>query len=199
MGGFIVGFDTDTPSIFQRQIDFIQESGIITAMVGLLQAPYGTQLYSRMKSEGRLIEEMSGDNADGTTNIIPKMNAELLHQGYQRIMDEIYSPRLFYQRVRTFMKDFNPRKVSVPIDLSQIKGLFRTIYRIGLTGNAKKEYWKLFFWTLFTCPEKFPLAITMSVYGYHFTRVASLHLKHTSNNSGPGTSGQTPGQLQHAY
>ncbi len=49
MGGFIVGFDSDTPSIFQRQIDFIQQSGIVTAMVGLLQAPYGTELYSRLK------------------------------------------------------------------------------------------------------------------------------------------------------
>jgi len=199
MGGFIVGFDTDAPSIFQRQIDFIQASGIITAMVGLLQAPYGTQLYQRMQSEGRLIEEMSGDNADGTTNIIPKMNSELLHAGYQRIMDQIYSPKLFYQRVRTFMKDFNPRKSSVPIDFQQIMGLFRTIYRIGLTGNAKKEYWKLFFWTLFTCPEKFPLAITMSVYGYHFTRVASLHLKRSGSTTGDEIDRHTPGKLQHAY
>ena len=53
-GGFIVGFDTDEPSIFQRQIDFIQKSGIVTAMVGLLQAPPGTKLYARLKKEGRV-------------------------------------------------------------------------------------------------------------------------------------------------
>ncbi len=73
-GGFIVGFDSDTPSIFQRQIDFIQKSGIVTAMVGLLQAPPGTRLYERLKREGRLREEITGDNVDGTTNIVPRMN-----------------------------------------------------------------------------------------------------------------------------
>ena len=59
-GGFIVGFDHDRPSIFQRQIDFIQKSGIVTAMVGLLQAPPGTRLYERMKKEGRLRGEVIG-------------------------------------------------------------------------------------------------------------------------------------------
>jgi radical SAM superfamily enzyme YgiQ (UPF0313 family) len=74
MGGFIVGFDSDTPYIFQRQIEFIQKSGIVTAMVGLLQAPLGTKLYQRLKSEGRLTDLGSGDNTDGSTNIIPRMN-----------------------------------------------------------------------------------------------------------------------------
>jgi radical SAM superfamily enzyme YgiQ (UPF0313 family) len=62
-GGFIVGFDNDTPSIFQQQVEFIQKSGIVTAMVGLLQAPPGTRLYERMQKEGRLVNEMSGDNS----------------------------------------------------------------------------------------------------------------------------------------
>ena len=64
-GGFIVGFDNDSPSIFQQQIDFIQRSGIVTAMVGLLQAPPGTRLYDRMKHENRLVSKFSGDNVDG--------------------------------------------------------------------------------------------------------------------------------------
>ena len=81
MGGFIVGFDNDTPNIFQRQIDFIQKSGIVTAMVGMLQAPYGTKLYKRMEEEGRLLEEMNGDNADGTTNIVPRMGIDALQKG----------------------------------------------------------------------------------------------------------------------
>ena len=71
MGGFIVGFDSDTPAIFQKQIDFIQKSGIVTAMVGLLQAPYGTQLYRRMQAEGRLNEEMTGDNTDAVQISFP--------------------------------------------------------------------------------------------------------------------------------
>jgi radical SAM superfamily enzyme YgiQ (UPF0313 family) len=79
-GGFIVGFDSDTPSIFQRQIEFIQKSGIVTAMVGLLQAPYGTALYKRLVGEGRVRESISGDNVDGSTNIITRMNLDALRK-----------------------------------------------------------------------------------------------------------------------
>lgn len=171
MAGFIVGFDNDTPSIFQRQIEFIQKSGIVTAMVGLLQAPYGTRLYERMKNEGRLQDEMTGDNADGTTNIIPKMDASLLKKGYEQIMNQIYSPKLFYERVRQFLIEYNPIHINVHIEIREIGALFRSIYLLGIKGVERKYYWKLFFWTLYKCPQKFPLAITFSIYGYHFRQV----------------------------
>jgi radical SAM superfamily enzyme YgiQ (UPF0313 family) len=105
-GGFIVGFDSDSPTIFQRQIDFIQKSGIVTAMVGLLQAPYGTRLYDRMKKEGRLKDNLSGDNVDGSTNIVPRMGLDVLREGYINIMGHIYSPKNYYQRVKTFLKEY---------------------------------------------------------------------------------------------
>lgn len=97
MGGFIVGFDSDTPSIFQRQIDFIQKSGIVTAMVGLLQAPPGTRLFERLSRERRVTDTFSGDNVDGTTNIIPRMGMDRLLDGYQSIMKQIYSPKNYYR------------------------------------------------------------------------------------------------------
>src|SRR5512133_3338759 len=89
-GGFIVGFDNDSPTIFQQQIDFIQKSGIVTAMVGLLQAPIGTRLYYRMQKEDRLVNAFSGDNVDGSTNIIPSMGLETLQKGYREILSHIY-------------------------------------------------------------------------------------------------------------
>ena len=95
-GGFIIGFDSDTTSIFQRQIEFIQKSGIVTAMVGLLQAPIGTRLYERLTREGRLLGMMSGDNVDGTTNIIPKMNIDILHKGYKTVINSLYAPKNYY-------------------------------------------------------------------------------------------------------
>ena len=84
-GGFIVGFDSDKPSIFQRQIDFIQRSGIVMAMVGLLQAPFGTRLYERMEQEGRLLSDFSGNNTDGTMNFKPKMDIHVLQDGYRDV------------------------------------------------------------------------------------------------------------------
>ncbi len=171
MGGFIVGFDSDTPSIFQRQIEFIQESGIVSAMVGLLQAPYGTRLYDRLEKEGRLLDEMTGDNVDGTTNIIPKMDIELLQKGYQEIMSSIYGPQMFYERVRTFLSSYKVETSSVKLEFTEIRAFFRSVYLLGIRGVERAQYWRLFFWTLFKYPKKFPLAIMFSIYGYHFRKV----------------------------
>jgi radical SAM superfamily enzyme YgiQ (UPF0313 family) len=175
-GGFIIGFDSDTPSIFQRQIDFIQKSGIVTAMVGLLQAPMGTRLYQRLAQEGRILGVFSGDNVDGMTNIIPRMNLEVLHKGYQTVVHSIYAPANYYARVRTFLREYKAPNITVPIDFEHILALFRSILRLGIVGKERLEYWKLFFWTLFRRPRLFPLAITFSIYGYHFRQVVDLHI-----------------------
>jgi radical SAM superfamily enzyme YgiQ (UPF0313 family) len=178
MGGFIVGFDNDTPSIFQRQVDFIQKSGIVTAMVGLLQAPIGTDLYRRMKDEGRLVENnMSGDNVDGTTNIIPKMDADLLKSGYKDLMEDIYSPAMFYERVKTFLNEYNPVANPVKIQMNEVMAFFRSVYELGIRGIERVQYWNLIFWTLVRFPKKFPLAVTFAIYGFHFRKVYELHLQ----------------------
>jgi hypothetical protein len=175
-GGFIIGFDSDTPSIFQRQIEFIQKSGIVTAMVGLLQAPIGTKLYQRLAREGRLLGAMSGDNVDGTTNIIPKMNIEILRKGYRTVVQTLYDSKNYYARVITFLKEYKPSRIGVPIDFEHILALFRSIFRLGILDKEAGHYWKLFFWTLFHRPKLFPLAITFAIYGYHFRQVVDLHV-----------------------
>ena len=176
MGGFIVGFDNDDETIFERMIDFIQESGIVTAMVGLLQAPVGTQLYQRMLREGRIRNAYSGDNVDGETNIIPKMDAQILKDGYRKILDSIYSAKGFYERVRTFLTDYTPARHAVTLQWEEISALFSSIFEIGIKSKERKHYWKFFFWTLFHFPKKFPLAITFTIYGYHFRKVNELHV-----------------------
>ena len=175
-GGFIVGFDSDTTSIFQQQIDFIQRSGIVTAMVGLLQAPLGTRLYERMQREGRLVSELSGDNTDGSTNIIPGMGLDTLREGYRKILGQIYAPQLYYDRVLTFLREYQPPKIRISLDLQHILALGRSIYQLGIRGVERTHYWRLFFWTLFRRPRLFPLAITLAIYGFHFRMVAELHV-----------------------
>ena len=134
-GGFIVGFDNDMPSIFQRQIEFIQESGIVTAMVGLLQAPAGTKLYERLKQEGRLLGDMSG-NTDGTTNIIPRMDFDVLREGYKKILRYIYEPRNYYQRVQTFLGEYKPPKTGTPLDFQRFLAFFRSSIRLGYSWDG---------------------------------------------------------------
>ncbi|PKO22144.1 MAG: B12-binding domain-containing radical SAM protein [Chloroflexi bacterium HGW-Chloroflexi-1] len=177
-GGFIVGFDSDNPSIFQQQVDFIQMSGIVTAMVGLLQAPPGTRLYERMKGEDRLVaNEMSGDNVDGSTNIIPKMGLETLREGYRKLLDQIYSPQFYYTRVKTFLREYKPPKIRIPLEPQYILAFLRSIYQLGIRGVERAQYWRLIFWTLFRKPRLFPVAVTLAIYGFHFRQVVELHVR----------------------
>ena len=175
-GGFIVGFDSDMRSIFQRQIDFIQKSGIVTAMVGLLQAPVGTRLYKRLKQEGRLVGHISGDNVDGTTNIIPRMDLDALCEGYRDIVRHIYSPKIYYQRVKIFLREYKAPKIEYSLDFQHILAFFRSGIRLGIFGKERFQYWKILLWTLFRRPELFTLAITFSIYGHHFRKITELHI-----------------------
>ena len=175
-GGFIVGFDSDQPSIFQRQIDFIQKSGIVTAMVGMLQAPPGTKLYARMKKEGRLRGESSGDKVDGTTNIVPAMTFEALQAGYKRILLHIYSPENYYRRVKTFLQEYRPPTIRPRLRWSHLVALLGSIYRLGIVGRERVHYWKLLFWTQHRRPELFGEAVTLAIYGYHFRKICRLHV-----------------------
>jgi len=174
-GGFIVGFDSDTPSIFQRQIDFIQKSGIVTAMVGLLNAPPGTRLYNRMQQEGRLAGLISC-NTDGTTNIIPRMDLNTLSDGYKKIMRQIYSPKIYYERVRTFLKDYKAPKAHIKMDFQRCMAFIRSSIRLGIFGKERFQYWKLLLWTLHKRPGMLPLAITFAIYGHHFRKVCEIHI-----------------------
>lgn len=175
-GGFIVGFDNDASTIFQQQIDFIQKSGIVTAMVGLLQAPLGTRLYDRMQKEGRLVNEFSGDNVDGSTNIIPRMGLTSLQVGYRKVLDQIYQPKFYYERVLTFLREYQPPRIKIHFEFQYILAFLRSIYQLGIRGIERVHYWRLFFWTLFHRPRLFPLAITFAIYGFHFRQVIELHV-----------------------
>ena len=176
MGGFIVGFDNDRPSIFQRQIDFIQKSSIVTAMVGMLQAPPGTRLFERLKSEQRVTDAFSGDNVDGTTNIIPAMGVQRLVEGYRAIMSQIYSPRTYYRRVRGFMKEFKMPQVKIPMDSQRMLALLRSGLRLGLVGKERVQFWHLMLWTLVRRPRMIPLAVTLAVQGYHYRKICELYI-----------------------
>ena len=172
-GGFIVGFDSDTPSIFQRQVDFIQRSGIVTAMVGLLNALPDTRLHARLKREGRLLGRSSGDNVDGTTNFVSRMNTEALREGYQRILRQIYSPGPYYQRVRTFLREYRRPRISARLSWRQVLAFFSSSVRLGIIGRERFHYWRLLAWTLFHRPRHMPLAVTLAIYGHHFRKCSA--------------------------
>lgn len=171
-GGFIVGFDNDPLSIFERQIKFIQKSGIITAMVGLLNALQGTRLYHRLEKENRLLKDVSGDNTDCSINFIPKMSYYKLINGYKKILSTIYSPTCYYERVRNFLKEYKPlQKRIFRFRFSHIGAFLKSLLFLGIIGKERVHYWKLIFWSLFKCPRFFPLSATFAIYGFHFRKI----------------------------
>ncbi len=176
IGGFIVGFDNDTESIFQRQVDFIQKAGIVPAMVGLLNALPCTRLCDRMEREGRLIDVGSGDNVDGTTNIIPKMGWETLRNGYQRLMYQLYLPKPYYDRIRKFLVDYRPPKVEEPNDIHSFLTFIRVSIIIGIWGRERFHYWKLLVWTFIHRPQLLSTAITSAVEGYHLRKICEMRI-----------------------
>ena len=174
-GGFIVGFDSDTPSVFQRQIDFIQKSGIVSAMVGLLNAPKNTRLYKRLEEENRLTIDATGNNTDASMNFIPKMNYIELLKGYKSIIYNIYATKPYYQRIRQMLLNYRRiGKGPARINPSILGAFFKSVLILGILNKGRSEYWKLLIWALFNRPGSLVDAITYTVYGYHYQMVYGL-------------------------
>ena len=172
MGGFIVGFDSDTPDIFHRQFDFIQRSGVVTAMVGLLTALPQTRLYQRLKSEGRLEARSTGNNTDATLNFKPKLNKEFLQAGYRDLMKKLYEPRVYYQRIRTFMKNHRPTGSQLRLSWADFCAFVKSFWLLGIWYRGRVAYWRFFWSTLLRRPRQFREAIELAIIGHHFRRVA---------------------------
>jgi radical SAM superfamily enzyme YgiQ (UPF0313 family) len=173
-GGFIVGFDSDQPSIFQRQIDFIQQSGIVTAMVGILTALPKTRLYQRLKETNRLVKDASGNNVEATLNFIPKMDRDMLIKGYKKVLATIYSPREYYERIKTLLMEYKPVKLKTPkIRFYHIRAFISSIWLLGIKEKGRRYFWKLLAWSLVKKPSMFPYAIGFSLVGLHFRSLAA--------------------------
>ncbi len=173
MGGFIVGFDSDPQDIFKRQFEFIQRSGVVTAMVGLLTALPQTRLWHRLAREGRLEEDSTGDNTDGSLNFKPKISRETLQQGYRELMKRLYEPRTYYRRVRTFLKSHRPAGPRLHLSWSDVRAFVKSFWLLGVWHRGRLLYWWLMLTTLLRRPRQFPQAIELAILGYHFRRVAS--------------------------
>ena len=175
--GFIVGFDSDPPGIFDAQIKFIQKSGIVTAMVGILNALPRTQLYQRLEREKRLLKDSTGNNTDFSINFIPKMNRDTLISGYKSILSTVYSPKCYYERIKTFLRDYTyPQKRIFTLTPSNLYAFFKSMIFLGIAGKERFHYWRLLLWTIFRRPRLLPLAVTFSIYGFHFRKIFEKYM-----------------------
>jgi radical SAM superfamily enzyme YgiQ (UPF0313 family) len=174
LGGFIVGFDSDRRDIFKQQFEFIQQSGVVTAMVGLLTALPKTRLYQRLMREGRLESESSGNNTQAALNFRPMLNREFLQAGYRELMKQLYEPRAYYQRIRTFLANHRPRGPRGRISGSDFQAFVKSFWLLGVWHRGRWAYWRLCLSTLLRRPRQFHCAMELAIMGYHFRRVAEL-------------------------
>jgi radical SAM superfamily enzyme YgiQ (UPF0313 family) len=179
MAGFIVGFDHDPADIFQRQIDFIRQSAIPMAMVGLLTALPETQLWRRLEKEGRLLMESTGNNTDGTLNFIPTMDRETLLEGYQTILRNIYSPVEYYNRAWASLK--NTVTTGMPpirtLSTENMISFLRVVYRLGIVDSSRKNFWQFLRRTFHERRDLLADAVTLAAMGYHFRKVTEEYCR----------------------
>jgi radical SAM superfamily enzyme YgiQ (UPF0313 family) len=173
MAGFIIGFDNDPDDIFQRQIDFIRESAIPLAMVGLLTALPDTQLWRRLEREGRLLGESSGNNTNCSLNFIPRMDTARLIEGYQSVMKTIYKPREYYERALDSLRRTTQQfSAPEPFDLlAGIASFTRITLKLGILDRERREFWRYFVVTLLKHRAKFADSMRLAAMGYHFRKL----------------------------
>ena len=133
-------------------------------MVGLLNAPLGTRLYERLKKEKRIIAGITGNNTDGILNFIPKIPPDVLINEYKSLMKKIYSPKLFFERIRVFLEEYRDPFENLNVSpFSSLRSFFLVLLKLGvLKKDGKFYFWKLFWYTLFNCPEKLRMALTFA-------------------------------------
>lgn len=167
-GGFIVGFDTDNETIFDRQVRFIQESGIPLPIVNILKAPPGTDLYRRMIAENRLSKPFAF--TEGDTNIVPVMDPVVLYDGFIDVIDSIYRPKGSYERLMQFFNTYrfpsNTLKIKERLSFAQVKMALLIIYRLGIADSDRKYFWKMIGWSLFNNRKMLDKAFFYSIMIY---------------------------------
>jgi radical SAM superfamily enzyme YgiQ (UPF0313 family) len=179
-GGFIVGFDTDTAGSFKRQIDFIQTSGIPLPIVNILKAPPGTDLYKRIKKEGRLSKPFAF--GEGETNIVPVMDEKLLFDGFLDVITSLYSPEHSYKRIITFLNSYKFPKLTYKtpekVRLKELMMVLRVVYLLGIKYKHRIYFWKLIYWSLKNNRKMIDKSIFYSIMIYQMHQTF-LHIRNT--------------------
>lgn len=174
MGGFIVGFDADDESIFERQQEFIEQAAIPWAMVGMLQALRRTALHERLQREGRLLpeNEVAGNNLS-IPNFQTNLSQESMIRGYCQLLEQLYSPAAYFARVRNSLQLWQTRPEQRPPKLPwsfKIKATLSCLWHLGVKSHYRLEFWKSLGYLLWAGrrePAKVVLGFAMLLSGSH--------------------------------
>ncbi|MHC4910432.1 MAG: B12-binding domain-containing radical SAM protein [Planctomycetota bacterium] len=172
MGGFIIGFDNDQPNIFERQWTFIQETGIVTAMVGLLNALPKTRLFTRLSAEGRILQRTTGNNLEAALNFASRLDRDVLVDGYRSLVNRLYAPRAYYRRISTFLREYRPSGPRTRPTHGDVSTFAKSLWVLGVRSRGRRAYWCFLLRSLLLRPRTFSEAMSLAILGHHFRKVA---------------------------
>jgi radical SAM superfamily enzyme YgiQ (UPF0313 family) len=178
LGGFIVGFDSDDETIFERQREFIERTAITWAMAGVLQAPPTTPLFERMKREGRLIETSQATSNFSAPDFRTIMPLPVLLHGLSGLLAELYAPRAFFARASRSLEAWRPRATQRPPDtplLYTLRVLFASMWTQGICSNYRLPYWRFLgrmVWSWSRHPARLWLGFMVMLSAHHFVLYA---------------------------
>lgn len=175
--GFIIGFDSDPPDIAERQIAFIQQLAIPTAMVGLLMALPNTKLWSRLEREGRVLFRSEGNNThEVELNFEPLLPKETLIEGYRKVLQTIYTPRRYFSRCLRLIRRF-PRSLQKcdtdavgSVGTRELAAFGRSLLWQGFSGYGH-WYWWFLLRAVALRPRLVVPIVTLAVRGHHFFKI----------------------------
>jgi radical SAM superfamily enzyme YgiQ (UPF0313 family) len=189
--GFIIGFDNENGQTAKRMNEFIQDTGICTAMLGLMYALPNTKLTKRLRQEGRLFEEFSVftdnntqiDQASSGLNFITLRPRIDILKDFVEVISYIYKPEHYYKRVIHTclnLKVTNKYKHNLKKTFKNLRSFSRILRRVGFNRITGKSFWKMFFTVLLKNPKAIEWGISLSAMFIHFYKHSNFVIELTN-------------------
>ncbi len=150
IGSFIIGLDGEKKGAGQRICALVEQTEMPLIMLGLLQAPPDTNLWNRLKKEGRLREDVDlGGGTYSALNFHPdRPEKEILEEFYDA-WSELYSPERYLERVYHYYLSMRPTREALALSrgepspyahVPKLKRSLRTRY-LELLAILKILWW----------------------------------------------------------
>ena len=174
LAGFIVGFDSDDETIFERQLEFIERTAITWAMAGVLQAPPTTALFDRMKKEGRLFPDSQATSNFSAPNFRTVLPLPVLLRGLSGLLAKLYEAGTYFDRALRSFERWHPRDSQKPPSLPvwyNLRVLLASMWVQGIRSSYRYAYWRFIrqlVWRWSRQPAKLWMGFMVLLSAHHF-------------------------------
>jgi radical SAM superfamily enzyme YgiQ (UPF0313 family) len=180
-GGFILGFDDESPDAGTGIIRLVEQAGICLAMVGALYALPRTRLTRRLEAEGRLFDQgrktvdarFDIDQTTSGLNFVTSRPRAAILEDQARVLRHIYSPARYYDKVLLTALNLKPayrHRVGFREALRLARGFVRVSLKAGFNRRTGRLYWQTLFLVLMRNPAAIDAAVNLAAMYLHFAK-----------------------------